>query len=400
MKDLLSLLIITFLFGCTTNEPKLKKLDGSLISKSELTTKIQMLLDSANVTGLSITVFNDNQVEYQKSFGYANFDKKDSLTNKTVFYGASFSKAVFGYLVAQLATEGIIDLDKPLQDYLEKPLPDFEFEKEWRGYKNLKDDKRYEHVTARMCLSHTTGFPNWRWMTKENDFSPKGKIRFLIDPGSRYSYSGEGINLLQFVIEKITNKELEELSQERIFQPLQMDMTSYVWRKKFENQFCNGHTTEEKVIPKDKEQEANAAGSMETTLEDYSKFIEHILKQTDKNSNITNVLLEPNIRIKSKTQFGFQAWEDTDENDSIELSYGLGWGLLKSPYVKGAFKEGHGEGFQHYSIIFPENNIGIIILSNSDNAEGIFKELLDITIGDTFTPWKWERYIPYNYERE
>lgn len=399
MKKLLPLLFISFLFGCSAKEQQIKRLDGSQISESELTAKIQALIDSANVTGISITIFNDNEIAYQKSLGYANFENKDALTNKTVFYGASLSKAVFGYLVAQLVVEGVIELDKPLQDYLVMPLPDFKFEKEWRGYKNLANDKRYENITARMCLSHTTGFPNWRWMTKENDFFREGKIRFLIDPGTRYSYSGEGINLLQFVIEKITGKGLEELTQERVFKPLEMDMTSYIWRKKFENQFCYGHTSEEKVIPKDKEDEANAAGSMETTLEDYSKFIEHVLKQAGKDSDTTNVLLKSNIRIKSKTQFGFQAWEDTDENDSIELSYGLGWGLLKSPYGKGAFKEGHGEGFQHYSIIFPEKNIGIIILSNSDNAESIFKELLEITIGDTFTPWQWERYIPYHYKK-
>ena len=399
MKKLLPLLFISFLFGCSAKEQQIKRLDGSQISESELTAKIQALIDSANVTGISITIFNDNEIAYQKSLGYANFENKDALTNKTVFYGASLSKAVFGYLVAQLVVEGVIELDKPLQDYLVMPLPDFKFEKEWRGYKNLANDKRYENITARMCLSHTTGFPNWRWMTKENDFFREGKIRFLIDPGTRYSYSGEGINLLQFVIEKITGKGLEELTQERVFKPLEMDMTSYIWRKKFENQFCYGHTSEEKVIPKDKEDEANAAGSMETTLEDYSKFIEHVLKQAGKDSDTTNVLLKSNIRIKSKTQFGFQAWEDTDENDSIELSYGLGWGLLKSPYGKGAFKEGHGEGFQHYSIIFPEKNSGIIILSNSDNAESIFKELLEITIGDTFTPWQWERYIPYHYKK-
>jgi CubicO group peptidase (beta-lactamase class C family) len=399
MRKLLPLLFLSFLFGCSAKEQQIKRLDGSQISESEITTKIQALIDSANVTGISTTIFNDNEIAYKKSFGYANFENKDALTNKTVFYGASLSKAVFGYLIAQLVVEGVIELDKPLQDYLVMPLPDFKFEKEWRGYKNLANDKRYENITARMCLSHTTGFPNWRWMTAENDFFREGKIRFLIDPGTRYSYSGEGINLLQFVIEKITGKGLEELTQERVFKPLGMDMTSYIWRKKFENQFCYGHTSEEKVIPKDKEDEANAAGSMETTLEDYSKFIEHVLKQAGKDSDTTNVLLKSNIRIKSKTQFGFQAWEDTDENDSIELSYGLGWGLLKSPYGKGAFKEGHGEGFQHYSIIFPEKNIGIIILSNSDNAESIFKELLEITIGDTFTPWQWERYIPYNYKK-
>jgi len=179
-----------------------------------------------------------------------------------------------------------------------------------------------------------------------------------------------------------------------------MDMTSYLWQEKFENQYCNGHTTKGEVIPKDKSDEANAAGSMETTVEDYSKFMAHILKLTAKNSKITRLLFKPNVRITSKAQFGHQVWEDTKENDLIELSYGLGWGLLKSPYGNGAFKEGHSEGFQHYSIIFPEKKTGIIMLSNSDNAESIFKELLEMTIGDTLTPWKWEGYIPYNYKQK
>jgi len=107
------------------------------------------------------------------------------------------------------------------------------------------------------------------------------------------------------------------------------------------------------------------------------------------------MLFDPNIRIKSKSQFGPLAQQETNENDAIELSYGLGWGLLKSEYGIGAFKEGHGEGFQHYSILFPEKKIGVVILSNSDNAERIFKDLLELSIGDIYTPWKWENYVPY-----
>ncbi len=399
MKKLLLISIILFLFSCT-EESKIKRLDGSVITELVVTNKIQSLIDSAKVTGLAISIFNDNAVVYKKTFGYANFNKKSSLTNETVFHGASLSKTVFGYLVSQLVNEGIIDLDTPLQNYLNKPLPEFEFKNQRKGYKDLKDDKRYKLITARMCLTHTTGFPNWRWMTKENDFFREGKIRFLIDPNTRYSYSGKGINLLQFVIEKITNKGLEELAQERIFKPLNMDMTSYEWQNRFESIYSKGHSTAQKIIPINVKGVANAAGSLKTTLNDYSKFINKILKQTNEKSNITSLLFKPNVRIKSKTQFGYKAWENTDENDSIELSYGLGWGLLESPFGKAAFKEGHDQGFQHYSIIFPKKQIGIIILSNSDNAESIFKELLEITIGDTFTPWKWERYIPYNYQKK
>ena len=88
--------------------------------------------------------------------------------------------------------------------------------------------------------------------------------------------------------------------------------------------------------------------------------------------------------------------DKTNENYSIALSYGLGWGILKSPYGYGYFKEGHAEGFQHYSILFPKKHIGILLMSNSDNAEKIFKDVLKLGIADIYTPWYWEDFIPYD----
>jgi hypothetical protein len=57
-------------------------------------------------------------------------------------------------------------------------------------------------------------------------------------------------------------------------------------------------------------------------------------------------------------------------------------------------------GFQHYTILFPEKKLGIVNLTNSDSGESNFKELLELAIGGTFTPWKWQRYIPYNYKND
>jgi CubicO group peptidase (beta-lactamase class C family) len=102
------------------------------------------------------------------------------------------------------------------------------------------------------------------------------------------------------------------------------------------------------------------------------------------------------VRIRSKTQFGPGAGEEADANDAIELSYGLGWGLLHTPYGWGAFKEGHGDGFQHYSIVFPASDMGVLLMSNSDNAESVFGHLLTVTIADTYTPLEWEGYVPYD----
>nr|MBD3622969.1 serine hydrolase [Sunxiuqinia sp.] len=395
MKHLECLILFLILIGCSEEKRQISRLDGSQISYTELDKRVQTLVDTAKVTGFTLTVYNQDSVAYQKSFGYSKFDSKDSLKVNQVFYGASLSKAVFGYLVAQLAHERIIDLDKPLQDYLDVPIPEMKFDKEWRGFKNLAGDPRYKEITARMCLSHTTGLPNWRWISRTEVFTPEGDILFYFDPGTEYSYSGEGMMLLQYVIERITGKGLEQLARERVFDPLGMDMTSYVWQERFENNYCYGHTTEQKIIDKDTADEAGAAGSMETTPTDYSKFMEHILSLESDNSPVTALIFKPNISIHSKKQFGEMSLEKTNENDDINLSYGLGWGIFTTPYGQGYFKEGHGEGFQHYSVIFPEKDLGILLMSNSDNAESIFKDVLEIAIGDTYTPWFWENYIPY-----
>ena len=400
IKSVLLLVILVIFTNCTSQNTKvITRLDDSKITTKELTQKIQKLVDTANVTGITVSIFNQDTVAYQKSFGYADYEKKDSLQANQVFYGASLSKSVFGYLVAHLVKDGIIDLDKPLQDYLDTPIPELHFDKEWRGFKNLKDDKRYEKITARMCLSHTTGFPNWRWLSRAGEFYREGKIQIYSDPGTRYSYSGEGIRLLQIVIQKITGKGLEELAREIVFDPLEMDMTSYVWQQHFEGKYVLGHTTDQKTIPKDTEDEAGAAGSMETTPIDYSKFLEHIIALESQDSPITQLMFSPNIEISSKKQFGPESLESTTENEGIGLNYGMAWGLiLKTPFGKGVFKEGHSEGFQHYSILFPEQHTGVLFISNSDNAESIFKELLEITIGDVYTPWEWESYFPFNGE--
>src|SRR5690606_3863790 len=131
MKILLPIIFLILLIGCS-NESKIERIDGSKIERGKLTEKIQSLMQAANVTGLAISIFNNSEVVYQKAFGYERADSKDTLSVNSIFYGASLSKAVFAQLVMQLVEEGTIDLDTPLQNYLDKPLPEYKFEKSWR----------------------------------------------------------------------------------------------------------------------------------------------------------------------------------------------------------------------------------------------------------------------------
>jgi CubicO group peptidase (beta-lactamase class C family) len=366
------------------------RLDGTTIDTAVLTQRIDTLTRVANVHGLTVTIFNNSEAVYTRAFGFANLADGKPLRTDTEIYGASLSKAVFSVLVMRLVEQGVLDLDKPLQDYVSEPL--------WRNratawhedLSDLRSDPRYRRITARMSMSHTTGLPGWRW------FEPDQKLRIHFEPGERYSYSGEGMTLLQVVLQKMTGKPLEQLMQEQVFGPYGMTMSSYTWQPRFEADYAVGHATDGKAYPKDKDNAARAPSTLETTTDDYAKFMAAVLRREGLTEASWNEIFTPQVRIRSRTQFGPGSLETTSANDAIELSYGLGWGLRRTPYGWGAFKEGHGDGFQHYSIIYPAKQMGVLLMSNSDNAESIFGHLLALTIADTFAPLEWENYVPYD----
>ena len=383
---------LLYLLSCTPQHiTQISRLDGSQITTDSLQVQINNLAEAAEVHGLAVAIFNQNKAGFKQAFGYRDFGAKLPLSNDTNMYGASLSKAVFGVLVMKLVEKNLIDLDTPLESYLPKKIYNYEPKTRWHdNYADLQKDSLYRKITARMCLSHTSGFPNWRWFEQDQ------KLRVNFDPGTRYHYSGEGLVYLQVVLEKLSGKGLETLAQEIIFKPLKMNHTSYSWQASFEDNFAFGHAASGKTYKKDTDNEPRGASTLETTAADYALFLEAVLQQKILSRASWRELFSPQIRIRSERQFGPLSTKQTTKNDKIELSYGLGWGLLKTPYGTGAFKEGHGEGFQHYSIVFPDVGKGVMLMTNSDNGEGIFKELLELTMADTYTPWEWENYIPYN----
>jgi CubicO group peptidase (beta-lactamase class C family) len=218
------------------NASSIRRLDGSAITASEIDGTVSRLMHAAKVTGTSIAIFNDGKIAYLKAYGFRDKEKNLPLTPDSVMSAASFSKVAFAYMVMQLVQEGVLDLDKPVSQYLPKPLPDF------GDYSDLAGDERYKKITARMLLDHAAGFPNWR------RFNEDGKLHIHFEPGSRFAYSGEGITLLQFVVETVTKKSLESLMQEHVFQPLGMTRNSMVSHFRFESDSANGYHEQENYI--------------------------------------------------------------------------------------------------------------------------------------------------------
>ncbi len=389
LKNLLGLL---FSFHLTfAQQGQIAKIDGGTISIHAIDSTILHLMSAAKVTGLELAIINANRIVYEKAYGYKNMETKEGLDTSTVFYGASLSKTVFMYLCLGLVQQGLLNLDKPLYKYLDKPLP------EYPRYTDLAGDDRWKLITARMCLSHTTGFPNWRFLTASTGkYDRNGKLAIYFTPGSRFAYSGEGYALLQMVVEKITGKNLEELAENNVFQPIGMERTSYIWQPRFENNYALGYDENGKPLEKNKRTTAGAAGSMETTVADYAKFIQYIMQKKGLDQQMYFLMLTPGIHIYSKRMFPTITSDSTTENQAIELSTGLGWGFLNCPYGKAFFKGGHDDGWEHYNINFIDKGTSILLMTNSSNGESIFKDVLANIIGDEFTPWRWENYIPYN----
>jgi len=356
------------------------------LSRTRISDRIvKDLMDTADVSGLCLGVIRDNKVYYTKGYGYKNAALHQLNDTATCFYAASLAKPLFAYVVMQLVDEKLIDLDKPLYSYLPKPLPEYE------AYKDLAGDDRWKLITARHCLDHTTGLPNWR------QFNPHGnnKLEILFRPGERFAYSGEGINLLQMVVETVSGRQLEDLAQEKIFKPFGMRRTSFIWQPAFETDYAVGHDRNGDTLPKLKREQTYAAGSMETTIADYTRFVAAVMQGKGLSRASQQQMFSPQIAVDGYREVSIP--RDTAasrEGEKIQLSYGLGWGLFNSPLGKAYFKEGHIDGWVHYTIAFPEDRSALVILCNNSNGESIFKELVEMLTGVTL-PWKWEGYYPY-----
>lgn len=393
MKLKFILILIFSLNISLAQSQNIKKLDGSNLSTREIDKIIVTLMDTANVQGLSITVLNNYKPVFTKAYGFKNKKKNELLDTSTVLYAASFSKPVFAFLTLKLVEEKILDLDKPIYKYLKKPLP------EYKDFTELAQDDNWKLITTRMCLSHTTGLPNTRWINvKTGELDTLGPMKIYFKPGTRYAYSGEGLKLLQLVEEELTGKNIEELAINKIFKPFGMNQTGFIWHERFDQNYAIGHLENDELNPKKKRTVPVASGSLVTTISDYSRFVENVMQGKGLKKKLWEMMLSPQIKINSKYQFPTITDETTTDNESINLSYGLGWGLIKCKYGRAFYKEGHDDAWRNYTINFYDKGVGIIIMTNSANGELIFKELLERIIGDTFTPWKWQRYLPYDYK--
>lgn len=339
---------------------------------AQLEQSIPVLMKEGEVPGLSIAIIRDGKVVWQQNFGVANSATKQIVTDNTIFEAASLSKPVFAYAVLKLVEKGKLDLDTPLVKYLSKPY--------------VENDERAAKITARMVLTHTTGFPNW-------SFNQPLKTQF--DPGERFSYSGEGFVYLQKVVEHLTSQSLNDVMRKEVFEPLGMTSSSFVWMDKYENLKATGHDSAGTAKPLRKYTEAIAAGSLHTTTSDYAKFVIAMIKRTGLKKETFKQMLSR----QSKVDEGCSNCIDNKPTGRLSTSifWGLGWGLQQIENENSFWHWGDNNGDTHCFVIASEKQkSGVLIFTDSGNGHSIIPAIVEQVTGGKQPVIAWINYEPYN----
>ncbi|MCA1560206.1 MAG: beta-lactamase family protein, partial [Acidobacteria bacterium] len=203
--------------------------NGKPVSAEQIDREAKRMMAEATVQGLAMAVIDGGQVVFVRSWGCRNVQKNLPLRTDTIMYGASLTKFAFAYMVMQLVDEGKLNLDRSIAEYLPRPLPEYPF------YEALRGDERWRKLTPRILLSHTSGLANFAFL------EPDEKMRFHFDPGGHYAYSGEGIILLQFVLETGLGLKVGDEMQCRVFDRFGMTRTSMMWRADFADNLADGY---------------------------------------------------------------------------------------------------------------------------------------------------------------
>jgi CubicO group peptidase (beta-lactamase class C family) len=239
-----------------------------------------------------------------------------------------------------------------------------------------------------MCLTHSTGFNNFWFM--EPDF----KLHIHFDPGTRFSYSGEGIVLLQFVIEHGRTSQglgvdVGDLMDAN-FKRLGMTRTSVIFRPDLAADLADGWNDQGKVVEHNRSGRVRAAGSMDTTISDFSKFATALVRGDGLSAAARAEMVRPQVHITVPHQFPVLTAELPTPQQRKDLYAGLGVVVFRGPQGAGFFKGGHDDHTANTMVCVEKGQRCAVILSNDVRAESGFADLVRFLLGETGVPYDWE----------
>ncbi len=346
--------------------------------------EIERWLRLANVPSVAFAEVRGSAIE-ARAVGATGNDAVPA-TADSVYAAASLTKAVFSYAFIGLALDGAVSLDRPVMEYLPLPNP---------------DDARARTITARHLLSHTGGWRNWR-----NNASQELTADF--EPGTRWSYSGEGFFFLQRIAEHVTGQSVGDFVRARVLDPLNMTRSSMARREDLEPHLVTGHNSRgEPVRPfgesillelrramaaRNRSIEAgkvadleaavriaepslpvlpnfvtvNAAASLVTSVNDFARFLRHFVTARQLGGQaaaIVEQMMTSRIRC----------------NDAIEWGHGVGLETIGG--TRWAWQWGDNSGFKHIFFADPRGQRAIVVFTNGDRGTRVYERVVRARTG-------------------
>jgi CubicO group peptidase (beta-lactamase class C family) len=371
-------LLLALLLACPLTIKAQERPSGPALDQ-----ELREVMRLTGARGIAVAVIRDGQVVDVRTQGARNAAGAPLLAD-SVMYGASLTKAAFAYMVMQLVEEGRLKLDTSIAEYLPQPLPDYPPDTKYGPWRDLQGDQRWRQLTPRILLTHASGFANFAFL------EPDGKLRFHFDPGARYAYSGEGLILLQFVIEKGLGLDVGVEMQRRVFDRFGMRTTSMIWRPDFAANLADGWDAAGKPVPHDERSRVRAAGSMDTTLQDFARFAAAYVRGEGLTPESRAELTRAQRPITTASQFPSFQPELPAASRRADLASGLGLIVFDGPQGPGFYKGGHNDSTGNTWVCLERRRDCVVILANDVRAEPAFPRLVAWLLGDTGAPWRWE----------
>lgn len=272
----------------------------------------------------------------------------------TLYNIASLTKPLTAEVVLRLASQGKLSLDEPMDRAFVDP--------------DLAKDPRHSLLTARLALTHQTGLPNWR---------PPSGLAFDSDPGTKWSYSGEGFQYVARFAQAPMKQPLDRLAQTYVFRPLGMRSSSYIGQPWYKGRIALPTDATGKWLEPSIPGKANAADLVYTTPRDYARFMLAVLNDSGLAPTIAKQRSASQVSLMDVACSGKHA-----ASCPPHVGFGLGWQLMQFPSGTVLMHTGKDEGLFTFVYLDRARRNGTVVFTNSDVGYKMVLPVLELTRAD------------------
>ena len=309
--------------------------------------------------GVAMAIIQDGKVIFSRGFGYRDLEKKLPVTPRTQFVLASLTKAFTAFVMGTLVDEGTLEWDTPIKTY----LSNFQ----------MNDKEAADNISVRDLLRHTTGLPEHDavWfnsnVTAEDFIARLPHLESNKKFRSAWQYNNAMFGIAGYVAQTISKQSWEMLVSERILKPLGMKQTFFSIEDTlkrevaFPYEFWDGQV--QRITMRDI-RNMIPAGGLNSCLEDVVLWLK--MQMNGGKFNKKTLIQEATLKEMHTPQFAMTPLIGMPEITPV--GYGLGWNVLDYQGHSLISHSGYIDGFSNYIAFLPEDNIGIVVLTNADKC--------------------------------